>query len=143
VDEALRSLLELAFRRVPAREANAAIARVRSDEAIGGRPVRSYELVLSGDATFAALAESTLPRLVYHLESLGARPPAFEGMVLSIFAGDELCFVRVADFLPAAARLAGATVAELYERHGTGELRTAVRDPGPPLALPPGPPKQK
>jgi hypothetical protein len=138
LDDRLQKLLDLAFRIEPAAGANVAIDDVRHSEAQGGQPVRSYELVLAPDATFVAFAEKVLPRLVYHLESLKARPPAFNGTVVSIFVGERLLFVRAADFLPAAAGLLATTVDELYRRHGTGELRTAVPAPrGPPLALPP------
>lgn len=137
MDDRLQKLLDLAFRIEPAAGANGAIDEVRRAEADGGQPVRSYELVLAPDATFDAFAEKVLPRLVYHLESLKARAPAFNGAVVSVFVGDRLLFVRAADFLPAAAGLLGTTVDELYRRHGTGELRTAASTPsGSPLALP-------
>jgi len=138
LDDRLQKLLDLAFRIEPAAGANSAIDDVRRSESQGGQPVRSYELVLSADATFDAFADKVLPRLVYHLESLKARPPAFEGTVVSVFLADRLLFVRAADFLPAVAGLLATTVDDLYRRHGTGELRTAApTEPGAPLALPP------
>src|SRR5260370_8452668 len=76
MEERLRELLEPAFREVPAREANAAIARARREKA-GGEPndedapaMRSYEGVLT---TWDAFLRALLPKMVYHLES--RRPP--------------------------------------------------------------------
>jgi hypothetical protein len=149
VDDRLRELLSVAFRTVPAREANSAISRARAEAAEAGaahaRPLRddeeaaplsrSYEIVLADDATFARFAGETLPRLVYHLDSVGARPPACKGVLLAIFEGDRLHLLRAGDALAAAAKIAGTSLDELFRRHGTGESRTAQR--GPPPALPP------
>jgi hypothetical protein len=149
VDDRLRELLSVAFRTVAARDANAAIAQAREEAAKAGaahaRPLRddegavplarSYEIVLPDGATFARFAAETLPRLVYHLDSVGARPPVCKGMVLAVFEGDRLHFLRAAEALASAARLADTSVDELFRRHGTGESRTAQR--GPPAALPP------
>ena len=149
VDDRLRELLSVAFRTVDARDANTAIAQARADAAEGGaspaRPLRddpgagalgrSYELVLPDDATFGSFAADALPKLVYHLESIGARAPAFKGVVLAIFDRDQLHFLRASDALARAAELTGTSVDELFRRHGTGESRTAMR--GPPPLLPP------
>jgi hypothetical protein len=129
-------LPELAFRTADAKDANAAIAEVREAEG-HGQPVRSYELIWPDDANEEWLLKSALPRLVYHLESLRARPPSFAGVVLSIFTGARLHFVRAADFLPAAGRLVSLTVEQMYAQFGTGEQRTPV-DNAAPLLLPPG-----
>jgi hypothetical protein len=142
VDDRLKQLLDLAFRVELAAQANTAIAEVREAEGSGAEPARSYELILGADATFDAFAQAALPRLVYHFESVRARPPSFGNTVISVFAGDRLLFIRAAEFLPAVARLLATTVDDLYARYGTGEQRTAVRDqPGPPLALPSKPSK--
>jgi hypothetical protein len=149
VDDRLREWLSAAFRTVAARDANAEIAQARAEAAEAGaahaRPLRddegaaplgrSYELVLADDATFARFVAEMLPRLVYHLDSVGARPPGCKGMLLAVFEGDRLHFIRAADALSSAARIAGTSVDELFRRHGTGESRTAQR--GPPAALPP------
>jgi hypothetical protein len=97
---------------------------------------RSYEMVLDPRATFASFAADLLPRLVYHLESIGARPPACKGVLVAIFDGDDLHFVQAGDLVARAADLSSVPVEELFRRHGTGESRTAQS--GPPLALPPG-----
>ncbi|MFL5397130.1 MAG: STAUR_1299 family protein [Myxococcales bacterium] len=148
MDDKLRELLSAAFRTVPARDANAEIAkaraeaveegaapsrRLRDDE---GAPLsRSYEMVLDPAATFASFAAEILPRLVYHLESIGARPPGFKGVLVAIFDGEDLHFARAGDLVGRAAALSSVPVEELFRRHGTGESHTAQR--GPPLPLPP------
>ena len=136
MDEKLAALAAIGFRSVPASEANAAIAEMREACAAEGAPARSYELVVPAQADWAWLLSGPLGKLVYHLESTQARPPACGGVVVSLFAGDRLHFVRAGEFVAGAARLAGLSVDELFARHGTGELRTAARDPqSPPLLL--------
>jgi hypothetical protein len=145
MDDALAKLLSLAWKTVPAREANEAIARARRAAAAGeteltgdagegsradddGAPMaRAYEVMLSPDATLASFAQAQLPRLVYHLESLGAHLPRAGGVLLCIFAGEELHFLHTGEFVAAAAQALGTTVEELVEKHGTGESRTARR----------------
>jgi len=150
VDDKLRSLLSCAFRTVDARDANSEIAKARAEAASEGAspsrrsrgeeesaPLsRSYEMVLEPQATFSSFAAETLPRLVYHLESIGARPPACKGVLVAIFEGEELHFVRAGELVSRAAALSSVPVEELFRRHGTGESHTAQR--GPPLPLPPG-----
>lgn len=153
VDEGLQKIVSLAWRTVPAVEANQAILRARAATAAGEEALeagaldegedegsealaRSYELVLDPDATFAGFAEKTLPRLVYHLESIRAFLPGVEGVVVCIFEGDRLHFLHGGEFLGEICRQLGVTPEELSARYGTGELRTAVAPAGPPLALP-------
>jgi hypothetical protein len=150
VDDKLRKLLSAGFRTVLARDANSEIAKARTEAAEEGaspsRPSRgseggmalsrSYEMVLDPRATFASFAADLLPRLVYHLESIGARPPACKGVLVAIFDGEDLHFVQAGDLVARAADLSSVPVEELFRRHGTGESRTAQS--GPPLALPPG-----
>lgn len=133
----LRELLEPAFRDVPAREANLAIARARRERA-GSDPddeeapaLRSYEMVLTG---WDAFARELLPKLVYHLESLGAHLPECRGVIVSAFLGDRLYFIEAGELVERACSMLGLTAAQLVELHGTGERRTALRDE--PLLLP-------
>lgn len=132
MEERLKELLAPAFREVPAREANQAIARARRERA-GGDPadedapaLRSYELVLS---TWEAFAREQVPKLVYHLESVGARLPECRGVLISAFAGDRLYFLDARALISRACALLGVTPEELVERHGLGERRTAAREP--------------
>lgn len=149
VDDKLRELLSTAFRTVRARDANVEIAKARAEAAEEGAALsrrprgdeesaplsRSYELVLGPEATFASFAAEILPRLVYHLESIGARPPGLKGVLVAAFDGEDLHFARAGDLLGRAAALLSVSVDELFREHGTGESRTAQR--GPPLRLPP------
>src|ERR1700688_2691285 len=96
VDERLRELLAAAVREVTEHEGNAAIARARRERA-GGEPddedseaVRSYEIVLS---TWEHFVREQLPKLVYHLESLGAHLPLCSGVMVSAFLDERLFFI--------------------------------------------------
>ena len=150
MDDRLARLLELAYRTAPAADANRAIAAAREEAAAAGaaaaRPLRhadpaaplsrSYELVIDPASDWDAFAAGALPRLVYHLESVGAHPPSCKGVVVAAFVGDLLHFLRAGDLIRRAAELSGTSVEELFRRHGTKESRTAVA--APPRALPPG-----
>jgi hypothetical protein len=139
MEEKLRELLQDAFAESPAQEANLAIARARRERA-GGNPddeespkLRTYEIVLTG---FEAFARDLLPKLVYHLESIGAHLPACPGVLIAAFAGDRLHFVDAKQFVSRACQMLGVSSDELVRVHGTGERRTAI-DPG--ALLLPGP----
>jgi hypothetical protein len=139
MEEKLRELLQDAFAESPAQEANLAIARARRERA-GGNPddeespkLRTYEIVLTG---FEAFARDLLPKLVYHLESIGAHLPACPGVLIAAFAGDRLHFVDAKQFVARACQMLGVSSDELVRLHGTGERRTAI-DPG--ALLLPGP----
>lgn len=139
MEDRIRELLQDAFQEAPAQEANQAIAQARR-EAAGSAPddeegpaARSYELILT---TFAAFASELVPKLVYHLESIGAHLPDCRGVVIAAFAGDRLHFVEARAFVARACRMLGVTPEDLVRRHGTGERRTAV---GSEALLLPGP----
>src|SRR5260370_39065957 len=100
----------------------------------GANPLRAYELVLAADASFELFARDQLPKLVYHLESVGAHLPDAGGVLLAIFAGDKLHFLRAGEAICKVGELLGTRATELVERYGTGERRTAVQL-GPRLAL--------
>jgi hypothetical protein len=132
VEDRLRELLETAFRDVPAREANFAIARARREKA-GGDPddedapaLRSYELVLT---SWDAFVRELLPKLVYHLESVRAHLPECKGVIISAFWGDRLYFLEASKFMRRVCDLLGVTAGQLVSLHGTGERRTAIREP--------------
>lgn len=140
MDRALQRLLELRFDEAPGRDANERIQQVR--ERLGGqKPAVSYEVLLPAEAGWEQFETKVLPRLVYHLECLGIRPPDAPGAFLSIFVGETLYFVHARDALALACERMGLDAEGLLKRFGTGELRTAIRpepEPhrGPPLALP-------
>jgi hypothetical protein len=131
MEERLKELLEPAFREVPGSEANQAIARARRERA-GGDPddeeapaVRSYELVLTSWERFV---RDQLPKLVYHLESVGARLPRCRGVMISAFLGERLFLVEAEALVARICRMLGVTPEQLVARHGLGERGTAVRE---------------
>ncbi len=129
--ELFQPLLDLAFERASALEANLRIEDLR--ERLGREsPARSYEVVLPERSSLEWLAESLMPRLVYYLESLGARPPEAPGIFLSVFAGQELYFLRVQDVFTFAGSALKLSSEQMLARWGTGEPRA----PRPPLLLP-------
>jgi hypothetical protein len=130
--EQLLELLEPAFREVPGSEANQAIARARRERA-GSDPddetapaVRSYELVLS---TWERFVRDQLPKLVYHLESVGARLPRCRGVMISAFLGERLFLVDAEALVERVCKILGVTPEQLVARHGLGESSTAKREP--------------
>lgn len=125
MDPSLQPLLEKAFHRAPAREANAAITRAR--ELAEHEEPFSYELIVDAAQSLAELAQKVVPKLVYHLESRGAHPPRFEGVFLSLFVGDELYFVHTRDAMPLFAKVLELDFDQMVQRFGTGELRRAIR----------------
>lgn len=126
MEDRLRELVSGAFCEVPAREANEAIARERVERAGGGRALRSYEIVLTSWETFV---REQVPKLVYHLESVGAHLPQCRGVIVSAFLGERLYFIDAKDLVAKVCAMLGVTSDQLVERHGTGERRTAIRDP--------------
>jgi len=144
MNASLQPLLDQAFHRAAANQANAAIAEAR--EHAGGQEPFSYEVLVKGDSSLGELAGQVLPRLVYHLESRGAHLPGCEGVFLSLFVGDSLHFIHARDAMPLFAQAVNLSFEQLSERYGTGELRRALRpgetppeprrEPGPPPLLP-------
>ena len=137
MEEKLRQLMQDAFGEAAARDANVAIARARrgpaprvpaADDAPG---LRLYEIILTG---FAAFASDLLPKLVYHLESIGAHLPDCRGVLIAAFVGERLHFVEAKAFIARACEILGVAPEELVRRHGTGERRTAAGSG--PLLLP-------
>jgi hypothetical protein len=111
----LEAVARLAFRCDPAAEANLAIAQVR--EQLGG--AASYELILPGDeVTLSFWLEKALPRLVYFLQSHGAKLPHCEGVFVSLFLGEELLFIHARDVVGELAARAGLSSQELVQRYG-------------------------
>lgn len=136
----VQNLLARAFARAPAHEANAGIQRAREEV---GENARSYEVVAAPDCGEEWLKTELLPRLVYHLESLGIRPPGYAGLFLSLFVGDELYFVHAQDAMAFAGAALSLTADEMYALWGTHELREPVRpaEDQPMLGLPPADPQ--
>ena len=93
--------------------------------------MRTYEIILTA---FEPFEKQLLPKLVYHLESVGSYLPECRGVMIAAFAGERLYFVDARAFIARACRMLGVTSDELVRRHGTGERRTAVSSG--PLLLP-------
>jgi hypothetical protein len=125
MDSSLQPLFDLAFARSPAPEANQAIDRARTEHP-GAQP-SSYEIVVKSGQTLSQLTQSILPRLIYHLESLGSHPPDCGDVFLSIFVDDTLYFVHARDGVALMANVASMSIDELIERYGTGELRRPLQ----------------
>ena len=106
-------------------------ARRRGSGGRRGTGAAIVAVILTG---FEGFARELLPKLVYHLESIGAHLPQCRGVVISAFAGERLYFIEAGKFVSRACRMLGITTDELVRRHGTGERRTAV--PSEPLLLP-------
>jgi hypothetical protein len=126
MDPRLLQLLGPAYLQVPAQIANEVIARERLRSGDDSRPLRSYELVLT---TFEAFARDLLPKLVYHLESIGARPPQAGGVLIAAFLGDQLYILEAQAFIASACELLELTPEALVVLYGTGESRTAITLP--------------
>ena len=118
MEPAVQALLERAFHRARAVEANAAMARVREQEGSDLAQATSYELVLPAERAVEHLTARVLPRLVYFLECRGSRLPHCAGVFVSIFAGDDLYFVRASDMVVELSRLSGLSLEEMVERYG-------------------------
>jgi len=114
----LEELLGRAFGKVPAGEANDAIARVREERGAGGRDALSYEAVVPEGKGLAHLAEAVLPRLVYFLDCRGARLPDASGVFVSLFAGESLYFIAPADFFDVLVRATGLSCDQMVSRWG-------------------------
>jgi hypothetical protein len=125
MDPRLLQLLGPSYLRVPAGEANEAIGRERLRDG-DARPLRSYELVLT---TFEAFARDLLPKLVYHLESIGAHLPECRGVMIAAFLAEELYFLDASALIASACELLQVTPQALVTLHGTGERRTAIGAP--------------
>jgi hypothetical protein len=125
MDPRLLQLLGPAYLQASARDANDAIARERERPG-DSHPLRSYELVLT---TFEAFARDLLPKLVYHLESIGAHLPDCRGVLIAAFLGEQLYFLEAGALIASACELLQVTPEALVVLHGTGERRTAITDP--------------
>lgn len=140
MDAQIERLLKLAFEEAPGIEANTRIQAVR--ERLGGaKPASSYEVILPEDEGWSWFEAEVVPRMVYHLECMGIRPPEAPGVFLSIFRGERLYFVHARDALALVSELMRLDADALLARFGTGERRTPITpeehaSSGPPLALP-------
>jgi hypothetical protein len=104
--------LRLAFDKAPAAEANSAIARIREE-----REERSYEVILPATEVTTFLLRTLTPKLVEHLESVGAKLPGCGGVFLSVFSGDTLYFISARDAVHLLAEWSGLSLEQLKHRY--------------------------
>ena len=119
----LQALFGRALERLPAAQANEAIARMRQREGSEGRRAISYEVVLPAENPLEHLTETVLPRLVYFLDCSGAKLPRCAGVFLSLFFNDELFLIRAADAIDELSRLTGLSSAQMTARYGAQSQR--------------------
>lgn len=118
MEAAVTALLARAFHRAPANQANVEMARIREQEGGVTGLATSYEMVLPAERAVEHLVSQVLPRLVYFLECRGARPPNCAGVFISIFAGDQLYFVRAGDMVQELSRLSGLSLEQMVDKYG-------------------------
>jgi len=118
MDPLLTVLLGRAFEQAPALEANAAMARLRDSRGDSANLALSYEAVIPEEGGLEYLATRFLPRLVYFLDCRGAKLPRVHGIFLSLFHGDRLYFLEVADAIEVLAQATGLTPEQMVERYG-------------------------
>ncbi|HLL53957.1 MAG TPA: STAUR_1299 family protein [Myxococcaceae bacterium] len=120
MDPRLSALLDKAFHRAPAMEANQAISEVRAQQSDDFTEALSYEILLPADKPVEHLVGYVLSRMVYFFESRGAKLPACPGIFVSLFVGDQLYFVSAPDLVAALSEMSGLSVEEMVKRHGLG-----------------------
>ena len=114
-DVPLDGLLEKAFRRCPAPDANVAIAEVRGTWGVPGRAV-PYEIVLADGCGWTYMRDSVAPRLARFLRSKRMRVDACDPVFLPIFLGESLYFVGAPDFFGHYCAVESVDTAALLER---------------------------
>jgi hypothetical protein len=120
----LAPLFARSFLTSPAERATLAIAEARAET-----EGRSYEVVVPPEPDLAWLEGGLVSKLVYHCEATRAPLPACAGVFVSMFAGAELHCVAAGDVISFACAALGVSADELVRRHGTGEVRHALRGP--------------
>ncbi|MBM4321531.1 MAG: hypothetical protein FJ125_16700 [Deltaproteobacteria bacterium] len=93
MDARIRTLLSKATSCVPARRANAEIAKRRELF-----DASSYEMVLPPEAEWRIVRNRLAPLLHRHLRDLSQQPLSTTQVFLSIFCEESLYFMRVEDF---------------------------------------------
>lgn len=125
----LQKLLDAAFDKAPATEANVAISRVRDEHTARlGAPAWSYEVLLPATGGSNYLVSETLPRLIYFLASRGSAIGV--EVFLSLFAGDTLYFISVPDALPILSEWSGISVDDMRKRWSEGFGAAPLALPG-------------
>jgi hypothetical protein len=116
-ESALAPIFARAFHRAAARDASAEIDQMRVRPELASEAL-SYEIVLPESNPIEHLLKTVLPRLVYFLESRGARLPRAAGVFASVFHGEELYFVEMGDLIEELGKLAGLSTDEMVDTWG-------------------------
>ncbi len=118
-EASLQALLDRAFARVKAADANQAIADMRLEEGSDDRPAVSYEAIVPASNPAEYLTGSLMPRLVYFLDSGGFKLPRCGRVFISLFHGDDLFFIRAADAVDELSRITGLSPTQMVQRFGS------------------------
>jgi hypothetical protein len=133
LDPRIRRLTELAFRQGPGREANRLIQQVRGEVRRAQGAAINYEVPLM-DRDWDHVREYVAPRLALYLKQKRLGVFDCAPVFLSVFLGQEIFFVRAADFFEHLRLTQGMSEASFAARARTWEST------GRPLqGLPPGP----
>jgi len=109
-EASLQALLDRAFARVKAADANQAIADMRLEEGSDDRPAVSYEAIVPASNPAEYLTGSLMPRLVYFLDSGGFKLPRCGRVFISLFHADAV------DEL---SRITGLSPTQMVQRFGS------------------------
>ncbi|HSN98581.1 MAG TPA: STAUR_1299 family protein [Candidatus Nanopelagicales bacterium] len=126
MDLDLTRLYARAFHAAEAARAAEALSEARLLQP-GEGPVRAYEVIVPEGADLAWLEGGLLRSLVYFCESTRAPLPGCAGVFVALFAGDRLHCVAASEVVAFGCEALGVTPEELVRRHGTGEVRHALR----------------
>lgn len=118
----LTQVLERAFHRGEARDANREISAQREQHGVGGTDAVSYEVVLDPQASLRQVFEQVMPKLVYFLDCRGLKLDATSGVFMSVFVGETLYFVHASDFIAAVAPSSGLSLDELVRKYGAASV---------------------
>ena len=119
LDKSTAAVLSRAHKRVPARDANEEMDRLRAAQRAAHDLVVSFEVVVARPGAsprdFAYLRDEILPRLTYHLHSKRIKAPAAAGAFLSLFVDLDLYFIEGQAFYEAMRDELGWSPAQLTE----------------------------
>jgi hypothetical protein len=118
----LSPLFARAFLTADAAQANTALDEARS--LTGGR---SWEALVPPEPDEAWLDGTLLHKLVYYCEATRAPLPECGDVFVSFFHGDRLSCVHATEVIAFARAALSVSTEDLVLRHGTGEVRHALR----------------
>jgi hypothetical protein len=124
----LNGLLQKAFFVEQVQNATEAIERARARFAAATKTAGlDFEAVVPPYPDELWVKERLLRPIIYYCDSEGLPLPACPGVFASLFLGDRLYCVAVADVLGWGCEQLGLGVEELHDRYGTHEIETVLR----------------